>query len=108
MMTLQEALPTGRTAWAILCPSSSGESPVSRKFILSQNGNSPHLGAPRTIVIRGLSLERLRRSWYLPAKNPAPVARNSLAQHAAAGGVLGKAGNRSESRRDDTALTRAL
>ena len=43
-MTLQEALPTGRTAWAILCPSSSGESPVSRKFILSQNGNSPHLG----------------------------------------------------------------
>ena len=44
-MTLQEAFPTGRTAWAILCPNSSGESPVAPKFVLSQNGNSPHLGA---------------------------------------------------------------
>ena len=43
-MTLQEALPTGRTAWAILCSNSSGESPVSPKFILSQNGNSPVWG----------------------------------------------------------------
>ena len=38
--------------------------------------------------------------WNLLLKNPAPQERNSLAQHGAAGGMLGRAGNRSESRRD--------
>ncbi len=40
------------------------------------------------------TVERLR-------KNPAPWARKSLAQHGAAGGVLGRVANVSESRRDD-------
>src|SRR5664279_1674797 len=43
-------------------------------------------------------------TWDWPVKfadsNPAPWARNNLAQHGAAGGVLGKVENRSESRRD--------
>src|SRR5664279_801068 len=35
--------------------------------------------------------------WNLLAENPAPQGRHSLAQHGAAGGVLGRVGNRSES-----------
>jgi hypothetical protein len=58
-MTLQEAFPTGSTAWAILCPNSSGESAVSQKFILSQNGNSPHLGPV------AYDCEYLKISWLL-------------------------------------------
>ena len=46
------------------------------------------------------------RPWYLPvecvAENPAPKARKSLAQHGAAGGVLGKVENKFESRGDGT------
>jgi hypothetical protein len=38
--------------------------------------------------------------WSLLAESPAPRARLSLAQHGAAGGVLGNGGNRSKSRRD--------
>jgi hypothetical protein len=45
-------------------------------------------------------------AWYAtveqPSIKPAPQGRNSLAQHAAAGGVLGKAENGTESRRDGT------
>jgi hypothetical protein len=36
------------------------------------------------------------------AENPAPKARKSLAQHGAAGGVLGKVENKFESRGDGT------
>ena len=54
-------------------------------------------GPKRASVRTGSELAR----WNALRNNPAPWARKSLAQHGAAGGVLGSVGNGSESRRDD-------
>ena len=75
--------------------------PSWRKSIQAQIG--------RTFGSAGLQSVCKNYAWCAtgeqPAAKPAPQGRLSLAQHAAAGGVLGGAGNGTESRRDGTRET---
>src|SRR5664280_1190336 len=61
----------------------------------------PRLVYPPARAVRAFQSVCEYQTWYLPmdliGENPAPSARQSLAQHGAAGGVLGRVGNRSES-----------
>ena len=62
---------------------------------------APGLMYPGTRVVRAFRVcVRTKRGicqWNLLAENPAPQGRNSLAQHVAEGGVLGRVVNRFES-----------